>query len=201
MGYAAPCRFRHAVDPAWTAAIPRDGGGGGPRRLTTPASYTFVDNASGLRPLLDDVESADDVALDTEADSLHHYQEKICLIQLSVDGRHWIVDPLAGLDLTPLLALLEGRELLIHGCDYDLRLLFRSYQMRPSRVFDTMLAAQLLGREQIGLAALVETACGVALSKHGQRADWSRRPLTENLLDYAKDDTRYLHPLAAALRA
>ena len=92
MGYAAPCRFRHAVDPAWTAAIPRDGGGGGPRRLTTPASYTFVDNASGLRPLLDDVESADDVALDTEADSLHHYQEKICLIQLSVDGRHWIVD-------------------------------------------------------------------------------------------------------------
>jgi len=174
-------------------------------RLTTETTYTLVQQQADLAPLLAALRETETVALDTEADSLHHYHEKICLLQLSAtvggEDRHWIVDPLAGLDLAPLLALLEERKLLIHGLDYDLRLLHRAYGTRPFRVFDTMLAAQILGREQIGLAALVEGACGVVLNKHGQRADWSVRPIPEKLLAYAVDDTRYLARLTAALRA
>jgi ribonuclease D len=163
--------------------------------------FRWVASQADLVPLLTAARAHPSVALDTEADSLHHYHEKVCLIQLAVDGGHWIVNPLAeGLDLQPLMRLLEHRPLILHGADYDLRLLRRAYDFRPRRVLDTMLAAQLLGWREIGLAALVERICGVALSKHGQRADWSVRPLTDRLLAYAVDDTRYLHRLAETLR-
>ncbi|MCL5270497.1 MAG: HRDC domain-containing protein [bacterium] len=163
-------------------------------------SYTLISDRKDLDPLLLAVAAHDTVALDTEADNQHHYREKLCLLQFTVGGRNWIVDPLAGPDLESLMGLLARRELLIHGADYDLRLLYRTYRFRPERVFDTMLAAQLLGRPQIGLAALVGEICQVNLSKHAQRADWSRRPLPPELLAYAADDTRYLGRVAAAMR-
>jgi ribonuclease D len=160
----------------------------------------MVDRPEALSSLLAAVEGAETVALDTEADSLHHYHEKACLIQLTIHDAHWIVDPLAeGLDLTPLARLLEDRSLILHGADYDLRMLRRAWGFRPRRLMDTMLAAQLMGWTEIGLAALVERICGVALSKHGQRADWSERPLAPGLLAYAVDDTRYLHRVAEAM--
>lgn len=163
--------------------------------------YHLVARNEQMEQLLDEISLHETIALDTEADSLHHYREKVCLIQLGVGERQWIVDPLATLDLDPLMRLLERRELLLHGADYDLRLLYRSHNFKPDRIFDTMLAAQLLGRARIGLAALVEEFFGVILPKKGQKADWSHRPLTEELLEYAADDTRYLPNTAGRLRA
>ncbi|MEN6626449.1 MAG: HRDC domain-containing protein [Candidatus Sumerlaeia bacterium] len=160
------------------------------------SEYTLIDTNDQMLELLEAVSGDDSVGMDTEADSLHHYREKLCLIQLCSGGRHWIIDPLVGgLSVMPLMELLAGREIVLHGADYDLRLLYRTYGFRPSRVFDTMIAAQLLGWPQYGLAASVARVVGVELSKHGQRADWSRRPLTEKLLTYAASDTRYLRPL------
>ena len=143
----------------------------------------------------------DAVALDTEADSFHHYYEKVCLLQLSRDGAAWLVDPLAGLDLAPLFALLADRRLLLHGADYDLRLLSRGHGFRPREIFDTMLAAQLLGLREIGLAALLSARLGVTLDKSSQRADWSRRPLSPTLVAYAAADVLHLHALVASLEA
>lgn len=165
-----------------------------------PQDFTLITHQDQLPPLLDAIERQDIIALDTEADSQHHYAERLCLIQITADDSHWIVDPLADLDLTPLFEALTGHELLIHGSDYDLRLLCRTYDFKPDRVFDTMLGAQLLGRPAFGLAALVEEFCGVVLDKSGQRADWTLRPIAPDLLTYAADDTRYLHRVAASVR-
>lgn len=163
--------------------------------------YVLIDNNERMLRLLEAVTGDDSVGIDTEADSLHHYREKLCLIQLCAGGRQWIVDPLVGgLTAAPLIELLAGRELVLHGADYDLRLLWRTYGFKPSRIFDTMIAAQLLGWPQYGLAASVARVVGIELSKHGQRADWSRRPLTEKLLCYAACDTRYLRPLIECQR-
>jgi len=171
--------------------------------LNTPGSfksYRYVQTNPELEQLLPLVQQAGEIAVDTEADSLHHYFEKVCLIQLSVDQEDIIVDPLAGCDLSALLNVLAEKPLILHGADYDLRMLRASFGFRPNNtVFDTMLAAQLLGYEGLGLAALVQRFMGVTLSKTGQRSDWSQRPLRRVQLDYAVDDTHYLKSLAREL--
>jgi ribonuclease D len=140
------------------------------------------------------------VALDTEADSLHAYPEKVCLIQIStVDGDR-LVDPLANIDLDPLLDALKTREIIMHGADYDLRLFRKHHEFVPSAIFDTMPAARLLGEPQFGLSSLVEKFLGVKLDKGSQKADWARRPLTEKMEIYARNDTHYLQPLADKLK-
>ena len=173
--------------------------------LPTYAEQTphLVAEADALDRLVADLAAhpADAVALDTEADSFHHYYEKACLLQLSRDGAAWLVDPLAGLDLDRLFALLSDRRLLLHGADYDLRLLSRGYGFRPREIFDTMVAAQLLGLKEIGLAALLSQRLGVTLDKSSQRADWSRRPLSPTLVAYAASDVLHLHALVASLEA
>ena len=140
------------------------------------------------------------IALDIEADSLHHYFEKVCLIQLTLDDRNYIVDPLSGIDLTAFLNVLAEKPLLLHSAYYDLQMLRSSSGFRPkAEVFDTMLAAQLLGYERLGLAFLMQEFFDVTLEKHGQKSDWSRRPLSKAQLDYAVDDTHYLGLLADRL--
>jgi ribonuclease D len=141
------------------------------------------------------------LALDTEADSFHHYFEKVCLLQLAAGGEAFLVDPLAGLDISPLLSHVASRPLLMHGADYDLRLLHRGFGFRAREVFDTMVAAQLLGEKEIGLAALLQKRVGVTLDKTLQRADWSARPLGPDLLAYAALDVLHLPALVASLRA
>jgi ribonuclease D len=138
--------------------------------------------------------------MDTEADSLHSYPEKLCLLQLSWPQANELVDPLAAIDLEPLLAILKMHELIMHGADYDLRLLFRGLSFVPQAVFDTMLAARFLGCRQFGLTDLVARYLGARLEKGPQKADWGRRPLTERMAAYARNDTRYLKPLADLLR-
>jgi ribonuclease D len=148
--------------------------------------------------------AAERIALDTEADSLHNYFEKVCLIQLSVEGEHYLVDPLSGLDLSGLAEALADKPLILHGGDYDLRMLRAATGFRPrGEVFDTMIAAQVLGIEQIGLSALIERFFHVTIEEAGrkseQKSDWSRRPLSEKQLSYAINDTRYLAQLAEHL--
>jgi ribonuclease D len=153
-----------------------------------------------MEKLIQHIAASQRVAVDTEADSLHNYFEKVCLIQLSLAGEHYLVDPLAGLDLAGFLQVLAEKPLILHGADYDLRMMRASLGFRPSReVFDTMIGAQLLGIEQIGLAALIERFFDIAIGKEGQKSDWSRRPLSEKQLRYAVNDTRFLERLAECL--
>jgi len=150
-----------------------------------------------------ELDRATSIALDTEADSLHHYGEKLCLMQLTAvgDGREDVlIDPLSsGGDLRPILEVLSRKTLLLHGADYDLRLLGLGFGFRAREVFDTMIASQYLGESSIGLAALLEKNFGVVLDKSMQKADWSRRPLPERMLVYAALDTHYLPDLVELL--
>src|SRR5439155_19267917 len=167
--------------------------------LNTPESenYVYVRERAAMEALIEHVGAAARVAVDTEADSLHNYFEKVCLIQLSLGEEHYLVDPLAGLELSGFLEALAVKPLILHGGDYDLRMMRTSLGFRVRReVFDTMIAAQLLGIEQIGLAALIERFFGVTIEKAGQKSDWSRRPLSEKQLSYAINDTGFLEPLA-----
>ncbi len=138
--------------------------------------------------------------LDTEADSLHHFQEKLCLIQLAVGGTFALIDSIAITEMTPLLDALDKLEVWIHGADYDLTLFKRTYAWTPRRVRDTQIAARLVGHRHFGLASLIEKQFGVVLSKASQKADWSQRPLPEKMLTYAVDDVRWLAPLVDQLR-
>jgi ribonuclease D len=153
-----------------------------------------------LAEFLPQLRAANWVALDTEADSLHAYPEKLCLVQLSIEGVDRIVDPLSRTDLTALWPALGLHELIIHAADYDLRLLRKAHGFVPDRIFDTMLAARLLGDREFGLVNLVSKYLGITLEKSSQKADWSRRPLTSKMEIYARHDTHYLKPLSDILR-
>ncbi len=160
----------------------------------------MIDTTEQLAAFLPRLRAAEWIALDTEADSLHAYPAKLCLLQFSIPGDDVLVDPLAEMDLAPLWDTLRDRELLLHGSDYDLRLLREHHNFVPHRIFDTMIAARLLGVLRFGLQDLVGTTLGVVLEKGPQKADWAKRPLTQRMEDYARNDTRYLHPLVSKLR-
>jgi ribonuclease D len=142
------------------------------------------------------------LAVDTEAASFHRYRDRIYLIQLSTRDRTAVVDPLAVTDLSALGRLLSDPEVEVafHDADYDLRILNRDYGFHASRLFDTRIAAQLINEPGIGLAALLEKYLSVTLDKKYQRADWSVRPLSPEMLAYAADDTRYLPRLRDILK-
>ena len=160
----------------------------------------MIDTAEKLAAFLPVVRGAAWIAVDTEADSLHAYPEKLCLIQISTIAGDRLVDPLAPINLDPLLDALNAHQLLMHGADYDLRLLRKHHEFVPSAIFDTMLAARLLGERQFGLSSLVEKFLGVVLEKGSQKANWARRPLTERMEKYARNDTHYLKPLVDKLK-
>jgi ribonuclease D len=149
-----------------------------------------------LDTVINAIKPMDRVAIDTEADSLHCYREKLCLLQLSVPEHDFVIDPLALSDLDSLAGLLKQREIVLHGADFDLRLLRRSIGLIPARVFDTVIAARMLGQRQFSLAALVRRYFNVDLTKGSQKANWARRPLPKQMLAYAINDTRYLLGLA-----
>jgi ribonuclease D len=159
-----------------------------------------IDTTNDLAAVLPALRAAPWLAVDTEADSLHAYPEKLCLIQISFPGADLLIDPLASLDLAPLWQTLAGRELIFHGADYDLRLLRRGPGFVPARVFDTMLAARLVGIKQFSLGDLVQHFLGITLEKSAQKANWALRPLSPRMLAYAENDTRHLKPVADALR-
>ncbi|TAK96965.1 MAG: ribonuclease D [Verrucomicrobia bacterium] len=166
-----------------------------------PYCTDVIDTEQLLAEYLPVIRAAEWIAVDTEADSLHAYPEKVCLIQISTAQGDRLVDPLAGFSIDPLLDALNAHQLIMHGADYDLRLLRKHHEFVPGAIFDTMLAARLLGHRQFGLQSLVETLLSVKLDKGPQKADWARRPLTERMEVYARNDTHFLKPIADKLRA
>ena len=169
----------------------------------------MITSARGLADLITEVERHGRVALDTEADSLHCYREKLCLLQISLPAdRRWIglseddaktnvsssrgstsrsenaihrdfiVDPLADVDLAPLRDALVNKEIVLHGADYDLRLLRRNMSFVPKQIFDTVIAARMTGIREFSLAALVKRYFDVELAKGSQKANWAQRPLS-----------------------
>ena len=164
-------------------------------------SIWVIDTEQKLAAFLPELHAASWVAVDTEADSLHAYPEKVCLIQISTVGNDVLIDPLSGVNLDPLLDALSGHELIMHGADYDLRLLEKHHEFTPSAIFDTMLASRLIGERQFGYSTLVEKFLGVKLEKGPQKANWALRPLTERMEKYARNDTHYLKPLVDQLHA
>ncbi|MES2694292.1 MAG: HRDC domain-containing protein [Verrucomicrobiota bacterium] len=168
---------------------------------TRPPAYQLLDQPGSLGPLLAGLEKVQEVALDTEADNMYHYKTRVCLLQFLVDGEVYLVDVLApGLKLDALWAVLAKKHLVMHGSDFDLRLLHDLCRFKATSLFDTMLAAQLLGLQRIGLAGLLDQHFGVALDKDGQKANWSRRPITPKLLNYAALDVWHLPALRDILK-
>jgi ribonuclease D len=147
-----------------------------------------IADAKNLDSVVAAVRASSWIAVDSEADSLHAYPEKLCLLQFSLEAGDFLVDTLAGLDLSNLLDALRNRELIFHGADYDLRMLRKTFHFVPSEIFDTMTAARLLGYKQFGLGALVERHLGIKLEKGPQKMNWARRPLTDRMEQYARND-------------
>jgi ribonuclease D len=134
------------------------------------------------------------LAVDTEANSMYAYRERVCLIQLSTRQSDYIVDPLAGFDIGPLGELFssDAVEKVFHAAEYDLLCLKRDYGFTFTRLFDTMIAARIVGMKAFGLGALLEAHIGVRPDKSHQRDDWGQRPLPKSSLQYAQTDTHYL---------
>ncbi|MFP3855364.1 MAG: ribonuclease D [Anaerolineales bacterium] len=156
-----------------------------------------IRNQQELLEILPQLNSGDSLAVDTESNSLHAYQEQVCLIQFSTRHRDLLVDPLAIDDLSPLAPLLAdpGLEKIYHAAEYDIMTLKRDFGFEQENLFDTYIAVRTLGWENSGLASILETAFDIKLKKRFQRANWARRPLPDEMLDYARFDTHFLIPL------
>ncbi|MDO3378124.1 ribonuclease D [Geoalkalibacter halelectricus] len=156
--------------------------------LTTPAE---------LEALAAELARHSAIAVDLEADSMHHYREQVCLVQISTPSRTVLVDPLAVRDLSPLRPVLADPAVrkYFHAADYDIRCLHRDFAIEIRGLFDTMVACQFLGEEKVGLADVLQKYFDVSLDKRFQRADWSKRPLSGEMIRYAAEDTRHLHSL------
>ncbi len=171
------------------------------RPLNTVPSYQLITRSEQLAPLYAALDRCTEIALDTEADNLFRYKTRVCLLQIHVVGEIYLVDLLADLDLKALWPRLAAKPLIMHGSDYDLRLLWELCRFQPHSLFDTMFAAQLLNIPRFGLAALLEQYFGVRLDKDHQKANWSQRPLDRDMLDYAAMDVHYLPALRDKMRA
>ena len=155
---------------------------------------SYIDTTRGADSFLAAVEQSTTVAVDTEGASFHRFVDRIYLLQMSTREITAVLDPLAIGKPAALGRILESEsiEKVFHDADYDLRLLHQDYGWNTRRLFDTRVAAQLLGIRAFGLAALLERSFGLKLDKKHQRADWSMRPLPKDMLDYASQDTMYL---------
>jgi ribonuclease D len=156
--------------------------------------FSCVASAPEFNRMMNSLEKALRLAIDTEADSLYHYYEKVCLIQISTDHETFVVDPLAVRDLSRLAPMMSNPDVekVFHAANYDVFCLHRDFGFSFANIFDTHIAAQLLGYEQLGLSFLMEKLLGIVHSKGRQRDDWSRRPLESEQLIYAAMDTHHL---------
>jgi len=141
------------------------------------------------------------IAVDLEADSMHNYQEKVCLLQFTTPTTTVLIDPLQGADLGSLKPVLANPQIrkIFHAADYDIRCLARDFDIKINGLFDTMISSQFLGEERFGLADVLRKYFSIELDKQYQRADWSKRPLSEPMVRYAAADTTHLHDLVEIL--
>jgi ribonuclease D len=164
--------------------------------------YEYVDTPEQLRDLVERLRGLPLLAADTEAAGYHRYLDRLSLIQLSSRGEHFLIDPLALGDVSPLAPLFADPEVetIFHDADYDLRILDRDAGIHVRGLFDTQIAAAFLGERSLGLGNIVEKYLGLKLPKQFQRADWAERPLSEGMKDYAATDTAHLPDLRDRLR-
>lgn len=162
----------------------------------------WVDQPQQLDAVASELAGEEILAVDTESNSLYVYKEQVCLIQFSTPEKDILVDALALPDLTLLGALFASEKILkvFHAAEYDLICLFRDFGFQFDFLFDTMIAARILGYDQIGLGALLEKHFGIRMEKKYQRANWGKRPLKPEMLEYARLDSHYLIPLQQILR-
>jgi ribonuclease D len=167
------------------------------------AAPIWVDRPAVLCRVVAEISNEPLLAVDTESNSLYAYQEQVCLIQVSSPRVDYLIDPLAISDLSPLGPLFStpATEPIFHASEYDLICLTRDFAFQFSNLFDTMLAARILGRKAFGLGSLIESEFGISLDKHYQRANWGQRPLRPAMLAYARLDSHYLIPLRTKLKA
>jgi ribonuclease D len=163
----------------------------------------LVQTPDGFAALLEDLKQQKQIAVDTESNSLHAYRERVCLIQFSTPDADYVLDPLALDELSPLGGIFASPsiEKIFHACEYDIICLRRDYGFAFENLFDTMQAGRILGRRQAGLDRLLEEKFGVKMNKRFQKADWAVRPLSRELLLYARLDTHYLIPLRDMLKS
>jgi ribonuclease D len=162
----------------------------------------WVDQPQTLSDVIDELSAQEILAVDTESNSLYAYQEQVCLIQFSTREKDILVDTLALTDLSPLGAIFKSDKIMkvFHAAEYDLICLFRDYGFQFNFLFDTMIAARTLGYQNIGLGSLLEKYFDIHMEKKFQRANWGKRPLRPEMLEYARLDSHYLIPLAEILQ-
>jgi len=162
---------------------------------------TILTTTGELETFAAELQGEECIGVDLEADALHNYQEQVCLLQFTTSARTLLIDPLAIESLQPLAAVLADGEVrkIFHAADYDLRCLRRDFGFEINGLFDTMIGAQFCGEEKIGLADMLRKYFEVELDKRFQKADWSQRPLSTEMANYAAEDTRHLHRLAALI--
>jgi ribonuclease D len=165
--------------------------------------YQTINDNDGLEIVKTSVKQEKIIAVDLEADSMYHFKEKVCLIQLATPKQIFIVDPLSVNDLSPLKPVFANRSIkkIFHGADYDVRSLYRDFKIVINNLFDTQLASMFLGIKETGLEAVLQQRFQVSLNKKYQRKDWSVRPLPEEMVEYAARDVRHLIPLVRILES
>ena len=162
-----------------------------------PKSVHIINDTETLADCIEKLKRSEEIAVDTESDSLFVYYEKVCLIQISADGQTFLIDPLETGDLSALNDIFANGDILkiFHAAEYDIMCLKRDFGFSFENLFDTMLAARMLGKSEVGLGPLVENEFGIHLDKKYQKANWGVRPLSREMLRYAVSDTRYLSAL------
>lgn len=167
------------------------------------APYIFITNSQQIGELARELETATVAGVDLEADSMHHFEEKICLIQIYYNHKNVLIDPLALDDLDALKPFLADPKIpkIFHGADYDVRSLYRDFDIEINNLFDTEIASRFLGYNESGLGTALQREFNLTVDKRFQKKDWSIRPLPKDMLDYAASDTLFLVQLARLLRA
>ena len=166
-------------------------------------THKIIDTFDALENLVETIGNEKAIGVDQEADSMYHFQEKVCLIQIASRRTNVVIDPLMIKDLSPLKPLFKKPEIqkIFHGADYDVRSLYRDFRITINNLFDTELASRFLGYSETSLEAVLKNKFDVTLDKKYQRKDWSKRPLPQDMISYAAKDARYLLSLAENLSA
>jgi ribonuclease D len=163
--------------------------------------YQLIENSDELTEFINKAGQAQTIAVDIEGDSMFHFQEKVCLIQMAANGHIAVIDTLAVTDLSGLKPLFASPSIckVIHGADYDVRSLYRDFGIEIQNLFDTQLASMYIGWQETSLEAVVARCFDVELDKRCQKKNWSQRPLPGDMATYAASDVIHLIPLAKAL--
>lgn len=171
--------------------------------MSSPTHAHIITERDELDALAETLVAEKLIAVDTESNGLHAFREQVCLIQFSTHQEDYLVDPLAIRDLSPLAAIFSNPEIekIFHAAEYDLIVLQRDFEFHFANLFDTMIAARILGRKKVGLGGLLEDVLDIKLAKRFQKANWGKRPIPADMLDYARLDTHYLIELHRKLKA